>query len=493
MDDRSTGLGTGNAAASIDKATIRLIIGGVMLAMLLGAIDQTIVVTALPTIGNELHDFANLQWVVTAYLLSATAVTPLYGKLADIVGRRRTLLTAIVIFLIGSVLCALSRTMPMLITARFIQGIGGGSLIVLGHTIVGDVVAPAERLRYQAVISSVFVVSSVAGPVAGGFFAEHLHWSFIFWINLPLGALAYFISSGVLRRLPRHERPHRLDFIGAGLMAAAAITLLLALSWGGTAYAWDSGQVIGLFALSVALWVLFAIRLLTAAEPFIPLHIMRDPVMATATTASFFVYGAMIAFPTILPMYFEAVVGLTAGQSGAAFIGFMLATVIGARISGMAMSIHHKLAPVAGLLLAIVACAVLGFQPSQPFIVLQALLFVIGLGVGTCLPVVMVSVQNAVAVHHLGTATASFNFFRALGAAILVAGFNSLLVAGLSAIGHATDTPQKLMAEAAARGIPIAPAFGHVFLAAGSAMAIGLVFVLMIPYRPLRNTTWTIE
>jgi MFS family permease len=195
-------------AGRLDKSAIRRIVIGVMLAMLLAAVDQTIVATALPTIGGELNDLSHLPWVVTAYLLSATAVTPLYGKLADIIGRRTTLLTAIVVFIAGSVLCAIAPSMWFLILARFVQGLGGGGLIALAQTIVADIIPPRERMRYQAYFATVFVTSSVAGPVLGGFFAEHLHWSMIFWINLPIGGLAYFMTSGILRRLPRHERPH---------------------------------------------------------------------------------------------------------------------------------------------------------------------------------------------------------------------------------------------------------------------------------------------
>ena len=204
MNDSVASEAAREAAGALDKSAIRRIVIGVMLAMLLAAIDQTIVATALPTIGTTLNDLAHLPWVVTAYLLSATAVTPLYGKLADIVGRRTTLLTAIIVFIVGSVLCALAPTMWFLIAARFVQGLGGGGLIALAQTVVADIIPPRERMRYQAYFATVFVTSSVAGPVLGGFFAEHLHWSAIFWINLPIGGLAYLMTSGILRRLPRH-------------------------------------------------------------------------------------------------------------------------------------------------------------------------------------------------------------------------------------------------------------------------------------------------
>lgn len=216
--------------APLDHAAIRSIIIGIMLAMLLAALDQTIVATALPTIGRELGDVEHLPWVVSAYLLAATAVTPLYGKFSDIHGRRVTLLVSISVFIVGSVACAAAPTMLVLILARALQGLGGGGLISLAQTIIADVVQPKERGRYQGYIASVFVTSSVVGPVLGGVFAEHLHWSVIFWINLPLGLAAFWMTSGALRRLPRHERPHRLDVLGAVLMVAATVALMLALT-----------------------------------------------------------------------------------------------------------------------------------------------------------------------------------------------------------------------------------------------------------------------
>ena len=221
----------------LDHAAIRRILLGLMLAMFLSALDQTIVATALATIGRAYADVQNLAWVVTAYLLAATAVTPLYGKLSDIHGRRPVMLGGIAIFVAGSIACALSPSMPALIAARALQGLGGGGLIALSQTIVGDAVSPRERGRYQGYFGAVFAVSSIAGPVLGGVFAEHLHWSLIFWINLPLGLAAYFITGRALRALPRHERPHDLDFLGAALMVAGTIALLLALNWGGMRFA----------------------------------------------------------------------------------------------------------------------------------------------------------------------------------------------------------------------------------------------------------------
>src|SRR4051812_47008868 len=253
-----------------------------MLAMFLSALDQTIVATALATIGRAYADVENLTWVVTAYLLAATVVVPIYGKLSDIYGRRPAMLFGIAIFVAGSIACALSPTMPALIAARALQGIGGGGLIALSQTIVGDAVSPRERGRYQGYFGAVFAVSSIAGPVLGGVFAEHLHWTLIFWINVPLGLLAFFITGRALQALPRHERPHDLDFLGAALMVAGTITLLLALNWGGMRYAWDSMQIVGLLAAAAVLFALFFWRIATASEPFVPLSIMRNRVVAAA-------------------------------------------------------------------------------------------------------------------------------------------------------------------------------------------------------------------
>ena len=479
---------------ALDKADVRRIIVGILLAMLLAALDQTIVATALPTIGSELHDLQHLQWVVTAYLLSATAVTPLYGKLADIHGRRSMLLIAISVFIVGSLLCALAPAMIVLIGARFIQGLGGGGLIALAQTIVADVVSPRERMRYQAYFASVFVTASVVGPVVGGFFAQDLHWSFIFWINLPLGLGALAMTYGVLKRLPRHERPHKLDLVGALLMAFAATTLLLALSWGGSTYPWTSVEVIGLLGASVVAWGLFAARLLTAAEPFVPLAVMFNPVVGTGTAANFFVVGTMVGLSIFVPIYFEAIVGLTASQSGLALIALMGGTVTGAQIAGriMAWSEHYKRGPTAGLIVAVIGTALLAAGSGElPLWQIEVLLAFTGIGMGTIYPVTTVSIQNAVEAHQLGTATATFNFFRSLGSAILVAVFGTLFLGGLGVGGQAIGSLQNLVAMAARNGTPIGPVFTLIFGAASVTLVLGLACFQAMEERPLKGRAGT--
>jgi len=266
-----------------------------MLAMFLSALDQTIVATALATIGRAYSDVESLAWIVTAYLLAATAVTPLYGKLSDIHGRRPVILTGIAIFVVGSIACALAPSMPALIAARALQGLGGGGLIALAQTIVGDAVSPRERGRYQGYFAAVFATASIAGPVLGGVFAEHLHWTLIFWINLPIGLAAFVLSGRALKSLPRHERKHDLDFLGAALMVSATVSLLLALNWGGARHPWASPHIVGLLGAAIALFALFVWRITSAPEPFLPLALLRNRVVTQAIGSASFAFGTMIA------------------------------------------------------------------------------------------------------------------------------------------------------------------------------------------------------
>jgi MFS family permease len=476
------------AGAAIGHAEIRTILVGVVLAMLLGALDQTIVVTALPTIGRELGNFDSLSWVVTAYLLTATAVTPLYGKLSDIHGRRATLMVAIAIFLVGSVGSALSRDIVFLIGSRAVQGLGGGALISLGQTIVGDVVAPRERGRYQAYFAAVFTTSSIAGPVLGGLFAEYLHWSFIFWINLPLGIAAYVMTSRVLRLLPRHDHPHSLDLVGAGLMLAATIALLLALTWGGSTYPWGSAEILGLFAASAVGWVLFGLRLATAAEPFIPLSVLGNSVVRNGVTSVFFAVGSLVGLSVFIPLYFEAILGLSAAGSGIALIALMGGTVVGATIAGRIMMhyTHYKRTGLAGLAVATIVMAVLAIWPaSLSFTGVEIALAVIGVGIGTVFPIGTTSVQNAVSLRQLGTTTGVLNFFRSLGGAILVPVFSAIFLAAAAA-GGGVASVQTIILEGGSSGIDFGHVFTGVFAAAAIALFIAMLFQLAMKELPLR-------
>jgi EmrB/QacA subfamily drug resistance transporter len=320
------------AGKRLREGEVRAIIGGIVLAMFLGALDQTIVATALPTIGRELGDAHLIPWVVTGYLIAATAVTPLYGKFSDIHGRRFALLTAISAFILGSIACALAPNMLWLIVARAVQGLGGGGLISLAQTVIADVVPPKERGKYQAYIAGVFLTASVMGPALGGVIAQFLHWSVIFWVNLPLGLVALWMSYSTLARLPRNERPHKLDIPGAAIMVLATLALMLALSAGGNAYAWLSPQILGLLGLSTLLWFGFTARLLTAPEPLIPLALLENQVVRMGILGAAFGMGTYIGLTIYIPVYFETVWGLSAANSGLALLPLMLGTVSGTRL-----------------------------------------------------------------------------------------------------------------------------------------------------------------
>ncbi len=471
-------------APALTPQQIRSIIIGLMVAMLLAALDQTIVATAMPTIGRALGDAADLPWIVTAYLLASTAVTPLYGKFSDIHGRRVSLLVAIALFILGSVACALAPTMVTLALARALQGLGGGGLISLAQTILGDILSPKERARYQALIASVFVASSVAGPLLGGFFAQHLHWSLIFWINLPIGLAALAMTNGKLRLLPRRERRHRLDWPGALLLVGATVTLLLALSWGGVRYPWGSSHVLEPLIGSAVLWCLFVARLRTAREPLIPLDVLGDQVVATGTLAACFAMGTFIGLTIYVPVYLEGVIGLTASQSGAALVPLMVGTVTGATLSGRSMSYlaHYKRLPLAGIAVSVAACAVLTLDASRlPFAGLEVVLFLISIGLGTVLPMSTIAIQNAVALHQLGTATATMNFFRSLGGALIVAVFGTIVI-GFGGPGAASPEATALDPVQVAR---LAHTFTWVFAATEVGLLLAMLWVVLMEARPL--------
>ena len=478
-----------NPAPALSHAEIRTIILGVLLAMFLAALDQTIIATALPTIGRELGDLEHLPWIVTVYLLTSTAVTPLYGKFSDSYGRRGTMLIGIVIFIIGSIACALAPNMIVLILARGLQGIGGGGLIALAQTIIADIVAPRERGRYQVYFASVFMTSSLLGPVLGGFFAEHLHWSVIFWINLPLGLVAFAIAFQSLKKLPRFERPHKLDLLGALLLVAATVALLLALSWGGLRYPWASLPILGLFTASLVLWGLFAVRMRLAPEPLIPPGVLHNPVVRMAVLAACFAMGTYIGLTINLPVYFEAVRGLSASLSGLSLIPLMAGTVVGATLSGrtMAKVKHYKRLPTVGLLVAMAATGVLAmYGQSLSIVTVEIILAIISVGLGTVLPVTMVTTQNAVAPHQMGTATGTANFFRSLGGAFIVAIFGAIVLSGSGLSGAASF--ESLSAVAARSGIDLADVFSHVFIVAIVGFGLSLAFLLALEERPLRGS-----
>jgi len=455
-----------------------------MVTLLLAALDQTIVSSAIRTIGDDLHGLSVQAWVTTAYLITSTISTPLYGKLSDIYGRRTMMLIAIGVYATGSLACALAPTMLALILARALQGLGGGGLMPLVQTIIGDVASPRDRPRYQAYTSSTFILSTVGGPLLGGFIAQHLHWSWIFWLNLPLCALAYLLTNNVLRRLPRHDRPHALDVLGGVLMVGAAIALMLALTWGGRRYAWLSLQVVGLFVASTGLWVLFAWRLLTAGEPFIPLSVLRDGAMRVGTAAAFFAVGVVIALTIVLPLYGQLALGLSVSESAWTIIALQgaatLTSVVGGRL--LVRFDHYKRVPLVGLLLSVAALVPLAIAPTgfSPAAAL-GLIALVGLGLGPTFPFTVVVVQNAVALHQLGVATGTMNFFRALGSTFIVSAFGAIVLAG-------APVTRGMSAGAVLAGTDAAEAFRWVFAAAILCLAVALSCILALEERALRGS-----
>jgi EmrB/QacA subfamily drug resistance transporter len=476
------------APNKLSDAQKRNVIVGVLLAMFLATLDQTIVAPALPTIGAHLGNVDFLSWIISVYLLTSTATTPLYGKLSDIYGRRPVVLLALAVFVAGSVVCAVSTSMTIMIVGRAIQGLGGGGLITLAQTVIADAVSPRERSKYVVYITGVWATSSVAGPVLGGFLAQHVSWTVIFWINVPLGAFAALITSGTLKGLPQIRRDHRLDILGSLLMTSATVALMLLLTIGGVRVAWTSPAILtlGLIALFLTVWLVA--HLARETEPLIPLDIFRNEVVGVATLSIFFSMFAFVGSTVYLPIYFEYVMGTDPTLAGAGLIALLGGSVIGANSAGRYMPriAHYKRMPIVGLAVAFAALVLLSaFAPNLTFWQAEALVLLLGIGMGPLFPTATVAVQNAVDPRDLGIATATLAFLRTFGSAIGVAaigavvlGFGVVSDLGLPAHGTAADP---LLAERAGQ------AFIIVFAVQAAAIAISLSCMLSMEERPLRG------
>jgi EmrB/QacA subfamily drug resistance transporter len=486
VNDQGGGHGPPHAS-KLTQGEVRLIVLCVLLATLIAALDQTIVSTALPTIGRELGDAQQLTWVVTAYLLASTVVTPIYGKLSDIYGRRSTLLISVGVFVAGSIACALSPSMLVLIIARTFQGLGGGGLIALSQTVIGDVIAPKERPRYQAYISSAFVIASLAGPLLGGFIAQHLNWSLIFWINPPIGLLALLPMYSLLRKLPRGGHRHRIDIAGAVLLVVATTALMLLLSWGGVKFSWTSPPIIGLGGIFTVFAVLFFARQHVAPEPLLPLSVLANQVILTATLASALGTGTSVGLMIFTPIYFESVRMLSPGMSGVMLVPLMVGTAIGASIAGrlMASVSHYKVLPVIGLVVSIAAMTVMSLAPQElPLAVVELMLALSSMGFGTVLPIATNCVQNAASGEELGTATGVMVFARSLAGAVAVAIFGAILFGQL----HASGNLQSISGgDFTKSGADFASIFRWIFGAAAVGFVGALAAILAMRKLPLRD------
>jgi EmrB/QacA subfamily drug resistance transporter len=408
-------------------------IGALLLGMLLAALDQTIVSTALPTIVSDLGGLAHLSWVVTAYLLASTAATPLWGKLGDQYGRKSLFQTAIVIFLVGSALCGMAQNMPQLIAFRALQGLGGGGLMVLSMAIVGDLVPPRERGRYQGLFGAVFGATSVLGPLLGGLFTEHLSWRWVFYINLPVGIVALAVIATVLR-IPHRAAQHVIDYLGTFLIASVATCLVLVASLGGTTWDWDSPQIIGLAVLGVALAVVFVSVERRAAEPVLPLKLFWIRTFTLSAVISFIVGFAMFGAMTYLPTFLQVVQDVSPTMSGVHMLPMVIGMLLASTASGQIVSRtgRWKVFPIAGTGVTTLGLLLLHkLDEHSSTAEMSGSFFVFGLGLGLVMQVLVLIVQNAVSYEDLGVATSGATFFRSIGASFGVAVFGAVFAGRL--------------------------------------------------------------
>ncbi|MBV9523788.1 MAG: MFS transporter [Alphaproteobacteria bacterium] len=487
------------------------IIAGLMLGMFLSALDQTIVATALPRIAADLHGVAHLSWVVSAYLLTSTAATPIYGKLSDLYGRKIMLQIAIGIFLATSVLCGLAASMGELIFFRALQGLGGGGLIAMAHATIADVISPRERGRYQAYIAAVFAVASVIGPVLGGLFAEHLTWRWVFWINLPIGIGALAMSELTLRRLVAKRLRHRIDYLGAVLIVAAVCCILLLTTMGGNEVPWNSPVIEALAGGALVLFLACVVQELRASEPVLPPRLFANKTFAIANLVNLLTSIGMLGGIVFMPLFLQMVCGLETGQSGLMLIPLTATSVIAAITTGrlVAATGRYKIFPILGILVTGAGLTMLSLvAQSTPLWLTGAAMALSGSGIGLVMPVMMVVVQNAVESRDLGTATASISFFRSMGGsfgvalfgAVLIARLNSLIgrLAGHEALGgdpgigllHAGPQAQTLAPPALQPAVAAAmlQAFHELFLVGAGIALLTFIAVLFLKEVPLKTT-----
>lgn len=456
-----------------------------MLALFLGAINQTIVAAALPTIGKAFGDVGNLSWVMSVYFLSGTAMAPIIGKLSDIYGRRPLILWSIGLFLSGSIVCALAPNMLVLIIGRALQGFGGGGLFPMVHSTINDLIAPRERGRYFVFNSITWTTASLLGPVLGGVFADYLHWSVIFWFNVPFGAAAMLLLSQRLKSLPKPDADRHFDAPGGALLMASAVVFLLLVTWGGVRYAWASAEIMSLGAATLLFVSIYVVRARRIDEPFLPLSALRGSVVPYGIVGGSFALASTTGLVAFLPLYFQTVYKMSVAQAGLALVPFVLANIPGTLVASRAMRhVNYKWYAVVGLALTapmLAAIALVGQPLPLPWFIL--LLCIAGLGYGPTFPISTIAVQNAVARHQVGLVTAASHYFRFLMSAVAVALCGTVMLLGLGFSPFAPGAAQLIFEVPSQRMVDV---FSGIFALSSSFALIGAVSMALMEGRPMR-------